>query len=305
MSAGHTRRFRAPRQLRIARIGWTYLALTVGLGLAGINTGNNLVFLACGLMLGMVVASGILSERCLRGLEVERQLPRSATAGEPALFGLAVRNSKKSASFGLSIRDLATGGRCQFPLVRACERETRAYAFTPARRGRLALGALRVATRFPFGLFEKSLEVDLPEELLVRPAPLPGPLPGSPRRRDGESPAPRAGQGLEPWELRPHRDGEDARAIAWGPSARTGRILALDREQSVEPLVDLRLPTGASPDEFEREVGRAAFAAASLGERGFALRLHQGDRLLVPLGSGPAHLGRLLDALGASEPLAP
>ncbi|MHB1847355.1 MAG: DUF58 domain-containing protein, partial [Deltaproteobacteria bacterium] len=296
------RRFRAPRQLRIARIGWLYLALTLGLGFAGLNTGNNLVFLACGLMLGMVVASGILSERCLRGLELERQLPASATAGQPTLIGLSIRNTKQSASFGLLVHDRATGGRCQFPLVRACEGESRAYRHTPAQRGRLELGALRVATRFPFGLFEKSLEVELPASLIVHPAPLPCALPHAPARRDGEAAAPEAGRGVDPWELRPHREGDDARAIAWGPSARAGRLLALERERSDEPFVNLSLPERAPEDAFEREVSRAAFAAAQLLARGCAVALWQGGRPLVPIGSGSPQTARILDTLALAAP---
>ncbi|HUB10086.1 MAG TPA: DUF58 domain-containing protein [Myxococcales bacterium] len=297
------RRFRAPRQLRIMRAGWFYLALTVAMGFAAENTGNNLVYLTCGLMLGVIVASGLLSERTLRGLAVERQLPSRAVAGRPTLVGLAVRNDKRAASFGVLVEDEATAGRCQLPLVGACEREARSYSFVPAKRGRLRLSTVRVATRFPFGLFEKSLELERPAEIVVRPEPLAAelPLPGD-LAALGESPANAAGDGQDPWQLRLHREGEDARAIAWTASARAGMLISLDREQAERRRFGLTLPAGVPRAAFELAVRQAAYVAEVLSSRGIGLSLSLGERELVPPGDGPAHLERLLDALAECEP---
>jgi uncharacterized protein (DUF58 family) len=296
------RRFRAPRQLRVTGIGWYYLALTVGMGMAGINGGNNLILLTCGLMLGLVVASGILSERCLRGLTVLRHLPTSATVGQATLVGLELSNGKRAASFGILVEELLDapepGARCQFALVAGRTSQQRSYSLTPRRRGRMRLKGFRVATRFPFGLFEKSLEIDLPEEMRVRPAPLPCPAPevlnGA---RGGEAPAASAGVGVDPWQLRPHLEGEDARTIAWGPSARTGQLLALEREQRARQSVELNLRGAGSGPQFEKRVGETAFLAEALMYEGLAVSLAAGGQRLLGPGFGPAHLGRLLDLL--------
>src|SRR5205085_4830212 len=82
------------RRLTFTRVGRWYTGLTVGIGLAAINTGNNLLFLVLGLLLASIVVSGILSEQSLKSLQVERRLPSGATAGEPALIGLWARNLK-------------------------------------------------------------------------------------------------------------------------------------------------------------------------------------------------------------------
>jgi uncharacterized protein (DUF58 family) len=286
------------------RAGWFYLALTVSMGFAGINTGNNLIYLTCGLMLGVIVASGLLSERCLRGLEIERQLPEAAVCGRPMLVGLSLRNTKRSTSFGLLVEDLESGGRCQYPLVPPGELDHRSYTQTPIHRGRLSLLALRVATRFPFGLFEKSLRLERPAELLIHPAPLPCPIPPEARDRlGGEVPAGLAGEGQDPWQLRLYRDGEDSRAISWAASARSGRLVALDRERSERRRAHLELPTTAEPEAFEREVGHAAFLAEALMNEGLSVSLRQGALPLVEDGFGPTHLRRLLDALAECEPL--
>ncbi len=295
---------RWPRQLRVTRPGWYYLALTVGMGFAALNTGNNLIFLTFGLMLGVIVASGLLSERCLRDLDVARRLPEAATSGHPVLVGLSVRNAKRGASFGLLVEDLATGGRCQFPLVRACETQQRSYELVAARRGRIELSGIRLATRFPFGLFEKSLRLDRPDELRVRPAPLPClvPTPGE-EPRAGEIAAATAGGGPDPWQLRLYRDGEDARVIAWAPTARAGQLIALDRERVEQRHGRLTLPASGGGPAFEQKVGEAAYLAAEWMNDGLSVSLQKGRQLLVEEGHGPGHLGRLLDALAIVEPL--
>ena len=285
------------------RAGWFYVALTFSMGAAGLNTGNNLIYLTFGLMLGVIVASGVLSERCLRGLGVDRQLPEAATCGRPMLVGLSVYNDKRSAAFGLLIEDLETGGRCQYPLLPPGDRDHRSYTQTPERRGRLQLQTLRVATRFPFGLFEKSLRVERPAVLWVRPAPISCPVPADARDRlAGEVPAGFAGEGQDPWQLRLYRDGEDARAISWAASARSGQLVALDRERSARRSAHLELPLTSPSEAFEREVGHAAFLADALMNEGLSVSLRQGERTLVEAGFGAAHLGRLLDALAACEP---
>jgi uncharacterized protein (DUF58 family) len=307
-------RFRPPRQLRITRIGWFYLALTFGLGAAGINTGNNLIFLTCGVMLGMIVASGILSERCLRGLTVRRELPDRFTAGLPTLVGIAVHNRKSWPSFGVLISEETalppvqglelrvkrgmTLGQSQFPIVRPGETARRAYAFTPARRGRLVFARLRIATRFPFGLFEKSLYVECPEEGLAWPHPRPCALPQVPERPlAGEHAAAREGHGTEPWDLRPLRQGEDSRHIAWAASARAGQLLAQTRERLSRSEVELRLSAPGDAEAFERQIGETAFRAEWLIGRGNAVSLYLRDKLLIERGHGESHLRNVLDAL--------
>jgi uncharacterized protein (DUF58 family) len=249
-------------------------------------------------MLGVIIASGLLSERCLRGLTIERQLPETAVCGRPMLVGISVRNGKRSPSFGLLVEDVVSGGRCQYALLPPGEVDHRSYTQTPTQRGRLQLEALRVATRFPFGLFEKSFRLERPAELLVHPAPLPCPIPPDARdRQAGEAPAGVSGEGQDPWQLRLYREGEDSRAISWAASARSGHLVALDRERSTRRTAHLELPVTAAPEAFEREVGHAAFLADALMKEGLSVSLRQGDGTLVEAGFGPIHLGRILDAL--------
>src|SRR5262249_12352648 len=52
---------------RPTREGWRYIMVALGLGLAGLNTGNNLVYLLCSLLLAVILVSGTLTRQSMRG----------------------------------------------------------------------------------------------------------------------------------------------------------------------------------------------------------------------------------------------
>jgi len=294
------------RRLTFTRVGRWYTGLTIGIGLAAINTGNNLLFLVLGLLLASIAVSGILSEQSLKGVRVERRLPSGATAGEPALIGLLARNTKPRApSFSLELRERGgdVEGRGFLVLLPAQQAAEAAYRFVPERRGVHRFEQLEVATRAPFGLFEKSRPLDAPAELIVFPRRVAPPqLQARSSARDGERPEDRIGVGYEMHSLRDHRAGEDARTIHWKSSARAGRLIGVDREQEhrrrVCVLLDHRRLSGAMLESavekaaalVEREMDAGAEVSLALCGEGLAS------------GSGEAHLRAALTMLALVQP---
>src|SRR3954452_19448706 len=137
------------RRLSFTRLGRWYTGLTIGIGLAAINTGNNLLFLVLGMLLSSIVISGILSEQSLKSVRIERRLPAGASAGLPALIGLVARNGKKRApSFSLELREKGgeVAGRGFLVVLGAQQTAEIAYRFTPQRRGLHRFDQLEVAT---------------------------------------------------------------------------------------------------------------------------------------------------------------
>src|SRR5215472_11708092 len=94
-----------PRRLRTTPAGRTYLVLTIGVGLGALNTGNNMLYLVLGLQLSIVVVSGILSERCVRRVQVRRVLPASPRARSPFHLAWGLRLSRGQ-SFALSVAEV-------------------------------------------------------------------------------------------------------------------------------------------------------------------------------------------------------
>src|SRR6202046_1191167 len=214
-------RFRGPRRLRFTREGKFFVGITLGVGFAALNTANNLLYLLLGMLLALIVVSGLMSDLSLRDLTVVRRLPLRAQVGRAHLVEIEVYNHKKRVpSYAIEVEDLRAGQpadkRCFFLKISPSSAQVAAYRRTPARRGRDRHTGFRIATRFPFGLFEKSREVEAEGELIIYPAVDPVRLPvEEPGRRAGGSTANGRGAGDETYALRPMRDGDDPRDIYW------------------------------------------------------------------------------------------
>lgn len=340
---------RPPRRLRFTRAGWLFTGGALAVGVAAIPTGNNLLFLLLGAMLGFIAVSGWLSEQTIRQLSVERRISHGFPAGRPARIPYHVSNHKRRVpSFAVEIverglegvhseGERSSGGAWIAGLPPGESVVVRA-APVVERRGVYPLRLLTIATSFPFGLFRKERDIELPGELLVWPRtersvrpPRPG---GGARPRPGSVPVGAAGARGEFRGLREYRPGDDPRDVHWRSSARMAepvvREYERDEAETVWICLDLRradveaqpVPRsgpagllsavglhagGAAEDEFEAATEREEVAveiAASLArtavERGRPVALATPDVVVEP-GAGPAQLERLLDQLARAR----
>lgn len=291
------------RRLAFTRMGRWYTGLTVAIGLAATNTGNNLLFLVLGLLLSSIIVSGLLSEQSLKGVSVERRLPSVATAGQPALVGLLARNGKRRApSFSLEVREARgdVAGHGFLVLLPARQSAEVAYRFVPQRRGVHRFRQIELATRAPFGFFEKSRPMDAEAELVVFPREVaPAPVEARAPGREGDRPEDRAGIGLEVHLLRDHRPGEDARSIHWRSSARAGRLIGIDREQERRKRVCVLLDQrGLRGEPLERAVEQAAALVVREIDSGAEVSLAlAGQSLAAGAGDGQRHAALRMLAL--------
>lgn len=308
------RRFlRPPRRLRFTREGRYFFFISLGIGFAAVNTGNNLLYLLLGMTLSLIVASGVLSEMTLRRLEVRRQLPSDLYAERPFLVGIELANRKRRIpSFSIEIEDLAQGKllekKCYFLKVPPGRSQHTSYRYAFAARGLHRFDSLRLSTKFPFALFRKSREVPLPAEVVVYPALVDvSDLTVGWRARRGDATSGRTGRGEDFYAVREFRPGDDSREIHWKSSAKVGRLMLREREDSVSRRVTLyldnRMPDPETPEaraQVERAVSRAASLAKHYAERGFRVRLvTRTDR--VAEGLGRSHLRHLLRTLALLE----
>src|SRR3954466_5617361 len=88
------RRLRPPRRLRFTREGRIIVLLSVAVGFAAINTGNNLLYLLLGWLLWFIITSGTLPESALKKRPVDRRPPPRVYATEPFLMEVVIENTK-------------------------------------------------------------------------------------------------------------------------------------------------------------------------------------------------------------------
>jgi uncharacterized protein (DUF58 family) len=303
---------RPPRRLKFTREGRYFVAISIGVGLAAINTGNNLLYLLLGWLLSVIVASGALSDVTMRGLFVSRRPPPQVHANRPFLMEISVENLKgQLASYSIEIEDLV-GGRpldkkCYFLKIPPGRTQRTSYRHTFPRRGLQTFTGFRIGTKFPFALFRKTREVREQGEVLVLPAVYPVPPPAPRARQIGESLVPRLGRRGEFFGLREYRDGDDRRDIHWRSTARTGRLLVREYEEEAQQratvLIDNALPPDADEDAqeaLEQAISLAASLSSTYLELGYAVRLIARGAAL-PFSAGPPQRARILKALALLE----
>lgn len=302
------------RSIRLTPDGTRFVLLSLAVGVAAVNTGNNLLYLLLAMMLSLIVMSGLLSEQCLRQLEIRRVLPREVFANRPTTGAFAIANRKpRLPTFSLRVLDLAGGAaldRGIHLLHLAPQTSTvQTYPLLVARRGRYRLDGIRLLTRFPFGLFLKAANLPLEDELIVYPElrPLPDHLARELAAIGHEQTLPRRGPGVALYNLRGYQAGDDSRAIHWKTSARQAQLIVRETEAEDQRHATLALSTELPPDcagAFERAVALAASLAVFFHGQGYAVGLVLGEAVL-PRATGPAHLGRILQALALCEAHAP
>jgi uncharacterized protein (DUF58 family) len=313
-TAPSSRRSGPRRGLRVTREGRFFVLVTIGVGAAAVNTGNNLLYLVLGLLLSLILVSGVLSDLVLLDVEGERRLPLRAFAGGPALVEIVLRNTKRRLpSFSLEVEDeavdLATDRRCYFLKVEANGEQRAAYRRELPRRGRVRFASLRISTRYPFGLFDKWRVLDLAGELLVFPH-----IDASARAPElatGGEGALRAirGPGIEPADLRDYRVGDEARSLHARRSAALGRLIVRERERETSSALRIALETAidlgseAQRAALERAISKVAGMAIDAHERGATVEIvtrSARSARVLPTGS----IDPLLTFLALLDPIA-
>ncbi len=316
------RRRRSRRKFRLTREGRAFLFVTFGVGLAAVNTANNLLYLVLGLLLSLLLVSGVLSDLALWKLQIKRGLPVRIFAGGRSLVDVTALNEKRWLS-SVSVEaieelDGAQTEPARFARVAPGGIETASYGFEAKHRGRIELGTIRVMTRYPFGLIEKGFTIFLPDEVVVYPrlldhvaVPPVRPVPGD------AAPMHRTGRGSEfAGSVRFYRDGDEARDIHWKRTASRGELVVREHEQDSSALVTLTvdnlLPYSLDDEarwreHFETSISEVATVASDYLAQGVSVQVQSSDSIspLVPGGTPPDPIWRylaLLEPLRAEAP---
>lgn len=289
-------------QVRPTRSGVVFGVMLLGVVVAAVNTGNNLLYLVLGALCALLVLSSALAEWNLRGVQVRRRLPEEAFAGQPAAGVFVVENRRRvGAAWGLRVEERLELSGAPVATRRVGRVGPGAVVEVPARwtfpeRGRVALASLRLESRFPFGLVRRWRDIPVTGHVVVWAAPARGPH-GARSRGTGLGRPDRRLRGREGdfQGVRPYVPGDPLRDLHWATAARTGvpMVVVRDGAQAEEVLVTVLDVVG---DHWERELSQATGQILRHVSAGRAVGLSVGDATHPPR-SGEAWRRRLLDLL--------
>jgi len=226
---------------------------------------SNMLMLMFAAVVGPFIVNGWYAFGMIRRLGLARSAPSQVVSGELVTVTLTLTNRKRRmSSWLMTASDAVTrtsgtdaGERlvaeAVFPRVPARDSTDASYRLRLMRRGRYVFGPVRVRSRFPIGLVERSLTFDLPGELIV--APRLGRLTDRWHRESAAADElvqrrqPRRGAFPDEFEkLRSFRYGDNPRMIHWRTSARQNTLMVREyhevRDRDLLVLLDLAAEPG-------------------------------------------------------------
>ena len=312
--------FRLPRTLHVTGAGWKFLILTVVVGFAAVNTGNNLLYLVFGLMLSFITVSGILSELMLHKLKVGRSFPKHIFAGKAVPVSLSVSNGKRFiSSLSLLVEDLSqtcSGEQSRYILKISPQGSVQVvYPLTFVARGRRRPGNIRISTRYPFGFFKKSASyAERDDDVLIYPALEPlaqRELSGLIAQAGDFVVSGQKGNGQEIYNIREYAQGDSNARIHWKSTAKLSTLMVKEFEHEHKKKVSLFLDIALAPDSVRTEkafqdaesaISLAASYAVHFIRKNFQVQLIAPSQK-SPFDSGQRHLFSLLRVLALAQAL--
>ena len=280
-------------KVKIKKSGGLFIAITILLGVAAANTGNNLLYMVVSSLLSLMLVSGIASLVNLKNLRLKVIPPPEVYAGKRSTFRILVSKDGRLPSFLIKISSDADD--CLIPVVSNAGSECTLYLEFPE-RGYVESLKLTVSSVFPLGMFVRSTEVEVPIRLIVFPKPLPASLSlaaGSFRKK---------GSAREIFFLRGYEElkglkeyaGEPMKLIHWKLSAKRGELLVkeMSENQTKPVILSLDMVEGG----IEERISKLTYLTIELLKNNFAVGLHLGNRE-VPPGWGESHKRTLLREL--------
>lgn len=283
------------------RAGLLFALALVVMQLAAINytlaLGHALVFLLAGLgITGMVHTF-----RNLHGLLITPGRCEPVFAGETAHFQLSLGNDRATPRLALDLEGEA--GRSVTAALDARASATTAIPILARQRGRLDLPRVRLASRYPLGLFVAWSYLQPAMRCLVYPQPLASPLPPP-------SPTPAGGEhsgdaGQEDFAgFREHQPADSPRHVAWKASAReAGERPLLIKQFAGGAQVELQLDWQLTDTSLPLEARLSQMAGWILAAQGegcsYGLSL---PGTSIPPGHGELQQHRCLEALALFQP---
>ena len=88
-------RVREALDFEVTRSGAVYVGVVLVIGIAALNTGNNLLYIIVAILLSAILVSGVASSLCLRGLQLELKMPEHIFANAEVYGTINVRNPRK------------------------------------------------------------------------------------------------------------------------------------------------------------------------------------------------------------------
>jgi uncharacterized protein (DUF58 family) len=266
------------------------VASTLLLGVAAVNTGNNLLFLVVSAMLGFMAVSGLLGWFNIRGLAFSIRLPDEVYAGVPTLVSIRIENGKRLLPSFLITARLAEKPAF-FILLDPRSPETGSVQLAFPERGMHGLPVAVISSPFPVNFFVRYIRLSVLGEFPIFPtprtvgAPVAGGKPDTGAAQSHTAP----GYDGELAKISDYRGGESLKRIHWRLSAKHEDFKVKHMTaNAIDPVV-LELDRLPGRD-LEERLSHCAFLVNRLVRGGRPVGLKLAGRVIAPASTRPHRL---------------
>lgn len=259
----------------ITREGQVLSFLLMSLCTVLVASGHRLLYFALALGLATLIIGFAYPFWNLWRVSIRRRVPPWGFAGQPLFIELAVANRRRwTPAFALLLVDDRgplpdpRDGTVHVPVVYPRQAAVSGYHVNLPRRGRYRWRYVKIASSFPFLLFERALLIRAPSELIIYPRPgrLKGPI--LPRPRGSQRAQPSRVRGTQEFhKLREYQLRDDARWIHWRSTARIGKPMVREFDAEGGDSVLIVLDPGAFSGGFNPRLDRAIECLVTIARR--------------------------------------
>ncbi|MCX7739293.1 MAG: DUF58 domain-containing protein [Hydrogenothermaceae bacterium] len=216
----------------MTKAGWIYIVITLFIGFAAVNTGNNLLFLILSAFLGFMAVSGFIGRKNVQNLQLELSFPDEVYANVDFPLKIALINRKRFLPAFLIKVDIS-GREILFPLVE--NREEKVIDFKIKDRGVFNIQTVTFCSIFPFGFFVRCFSYNVDIQKVVFPQPKRCELfqsLGMKSKKKGERDTTRVGYEGELISIRDYTGSSPVKYIHWKATAKTDTLKEKELSQT-------------------------------------------------------------------------
>ena len=278
------------------KTGMMLIVITIGIGTAAFNTGQNILYLGLSMLLSTLLVSGLLSWGNFKGCRWRVEASRHYRVGEESPIYLEVENTKRwlpTYDLMFTLSAVLSQDRSLLFLNRRLDSHGKTrllWEFFPSRRGEETIRLEGLVSRYPFGFLKKTIQDSYERIVKVWPARIPYQFSGSKAgRRWLYGHHRQKGEGVDLIHVREYRSGDPLRRIHWKASAKLGSLQVRETEQehhqAFSLLVDPSPHLWVDADQFERMCSFAASLAEDLFQHDQLRSVHVAGHPAQTIGS--------------------
>lgn len=265
-------------KVKVNRAGKIYIALTIFLGIAAVNTANNLLYMVVSVLLGVMLTSGIISYLNLLGIKIYLKPPKEVYAGKKESFKIFAYKENKLPSFLIE----ASNKVSKFLFVSLSKKVSEGkLEFLFEKRGFYESVEIEVSSDFPLGFFKRFYTVEVSLNLVVFPKPVKTSLAEILANKSNDSSGMKFyKKGFE--EVKDIREysGEPLKLIHWKVSAKTEKLMVKSMLSQEESSIVLSLEDVSG--DLETKLSKLVYLINELMRKGYSVGLKVKNKVIPP-----------------------